>query len=114
MTRSIKAALLSGLVFPGVGQMILKQYPRGSVLILVTVLALSVIITEAVNQALLIVDRINSGEIPVAAESINELSAMPNSGADDLILSFAGVVVTVVWIFGIVDADRLGLIAEKV
>ena len=113
MTRSIKAALLSGLIFPGVGHMVLKQYLRGSVLMLSASLALSVIATKAVNQALTIVDRINSGEIPVAAGSITELASMPNSGADDSILSIATVVVTVAWIIGIVDSYRLGTIQEK-
>jgi hypothetical protein len=113
MTRSIKAALLSGLIFPGVGHMVLKQYLRGSVLMLSASLALSVIATKAVNQALTIVDRINSGEIPVVAGSITELASMPNSGADDSILSIATVVVTVAWIIGIVDSYRLGIIQEK-
>ena len=34
MKRSSKAALLSGLIFPGIGHMVLKQYLRGSVLII--------------------------------------------------------------------------------
>jgi hypothetical protein len=38
---------------------------------------------------------------------------MPNSGADDSILSIAAVVVGVVWIIGIVDSYRLGIIQEK-
>ena len=113
MTRSIKAALLSGLVFPGIGHMVFKQYLRGSVLMLSASLGLSVIITKAVNQALTIVDRINSGEIAATAESITELASMPNGSADDSILSIAVVVFTVVWIIGIVDSYRLGIIQDK-
>ena len=113
MTRSIKAALLSGLIFPGIGHMVLKQYSRGSVLMLSALVALSVIFTKAINQALTIVDGINSGEIPVEVEAITELAFMPNSGADDSILSIATVVVSVVWIIGIVDSYRLGIIQEK-
>jgi hypothetical protein len=113
MTRAIKAALLSGLIFPGIGHMVLKQYLRGSVLMLSALAALSVIVTEAINQALTIVDRMNSGEIPVAVGAITELGSMPNSGADDSILSIAAVVVSVVWIIGIVDSYRLGIIQEK-
>ena len=113
MTRSIKAALLSGLIFPGIGHMVLKQYLRGSVLMLSALAALSVIVTEAINQALTIVDRMNSGEIPVAVGAITELASMPNSGADDSILSIAAFVVGIVWIIGIVDSYRLGIIQEK-
>jgi len=108
-----KAALLSALVFPGVGHMILKQYRRGSILMLSAMAALSVIVTKAINQAFTIVDRINSGEIPVDAGAIMELAAIPNSGAEDSIVHIAAIVVGAVWIFGIIDSYRLGIIQEK-
>jgi len=75
--------------------------------------ALSVIVTKAINQALTIVDRINSGEIPVEARAIIELASMPNSSAEDSILNIAAIVVGAVWIIGIVDSYRLGIIQEK-
>ena len=75
--------------------------------------ALSVIVTKAINQALTIVDRINSGEIPVEAGAIIELASMPNSSAEDSILNIAAIVVGAVWIIGIVDSYRLGIIQEK-
>ncbi len=75
--------------------------------------ALSVIVTKAINQALAIVDRINSGEIPVEAGAITELASLPNSGTEDSILNIAAIVVGAVWIIGIVDSYRLGTIQEK-
>lgn len=75
--------------------------------------ALSVIVTKAINQALTIVDRINSGEIPVEARAIIELASIPNSSAEDSILNIAAIVVGAVWIIGIVDSYRLGIIQEK-
>jgi hypothetical protein len=93
--------------------MILKQYRRGSVLILPAMAALSVIVTKAINQALTIVDRINSGEIPVEARAIIKLASIPNSSAKDSILNIAAIVVGAVWIIGIVDSYRLGIIQEK-
>ena len=75
--------------------------------------ALSVIVTKAINQALTIVDRINSGEIPVEARAIIELASIPNSSAKDSILNIAAIVVGAVWIIGIVDSYRLGIIQEK-
>ncbi|MBW1791462.1 MAG: hypothetical protein JRJ14_04215 [Deltaproteobacteria bacterium] len=93
--------------------MILKQYRRGSALILSAMAALSVIVTKAINQALTIVDRINSGEIPVEARAIIELVSIPNSSAEDSILNIAAIVVGAVWIIGIVDSYRLGIIQEK-
>ena len=113
MTRSIKAALLSGLVFPGVGHMVLKQYLRGSVLMLSALVALSVIVTKTIKQALTIVDRINSGEIPVEAGAITELASIPTSGTDASILNIAALVIGAVWIIAVVDSYRLGIIQEK-
>jgi len=63
--KASKAALLSGLIFPGIGHMVLKQYLRGSVLMLSALAAFSVIVTRVFQRALTIVDRINSGDVPV-------------------------------------------------
>ncbi len=113
MTRSTKAALLSGLVFPGVGHMVLKKYLRGSVLMLSALVALSVIVTKTIKQALTIVDRINSGEIPVDAGAITELASIPTGDTDASILNIAALVIGAVWIIAVVDSYRLGIIQEK-
>ena len=113
MRRSTKAALLSGLIFPGVGHMVLKQYLRGSILMLSALIALSVIVTNAVKQALTIVDRINSGEIPVETGTIAELISNSTSGAEGSILNIAALVVGACWLIGIIDSYRFGRIQEK-
>jgi hypothetical protein len=113
MKRSTKAALLSGLVFPGVGHMMLKEYLRGSVLMLSALVALSVVVTKAIKQALAIVDRINSGDILVEAGAITELASIPISGTDASILNIASLVIGAVWIIAVVDSYRLGIIQEK-
>ena len=109
----MKAALLSGLIFPGIGHIVLKQYLHGSILMLSALVALSVIVTKAIDQALTIVDRINSGEIPIEGVAIKELASMSASGAEGSILNFATLAFGVVWIIGIVDSYRLGIIQEK-
>jgi hypothetical protein len=113
MTISIKAALLSGLIFPGVGHMVLKQYLRGSILMLSALIALSVIVTKAIKQALIIVDRINNGEIPVEAGANTDLVAKSTSGAEGSILNIAVLIVGACWLIGIIDSYRLGIIQEK-
>ncbi len=113
MRRSTKAALLSGLIFPGVGHMVLKQYLRGSILMLAALSALSVIVTNAVEQALAIVDRINTGEIPVEIGAIAELVSNSTSGAESSILNISTLVVGACWLIGVIDSYRLGTIREK-
>ena len=113
MTRSIKVALLSGLVFPGIGHLALKQYPRGLVFLLAALAALSVIVIKAVEQALAIVASINSGEISVEPGAIVDMASMPISGTGDSTLNIASLVFVAVWIVGILDSYRLGADQEK-
>lgn len=108
MTRSTKAALLSALVFPGLGHMVLKQYLRGAVLIVLAVIAISIVVNEAVKQALLVVDRISGGEIPADVGEITQMIADSTAGGQESILNIAMLVFVGCWIFGIVDSCRLG------
>jgi len=113
MKRSSKAALLSGLIFPGIGHIILKQYLRGAVLILFSLAALSVIVTRAYQSALTIVDRINSGDIPVDTAAIADMVSNSTSGTDSLIDNLALLVLGACWLIGIIDSYRLGVAQEK-
>ena len=110
--RSTKAALLSGLIFPGIGHMVLKQYLRGSVLMLSALVAFSVIVTRLFQRALTIVDRINSGDIPVETGAIAEMVSNSTSGADNLIQNILGIVLGACWLIGIIDSYRLGIAKE--
>jgi hypothetical protein len=110
--RSIKAALFSGLLFPGIGHIFLKHYRRGVILMVTALGATAVIVDAAVSQALTIVDRINSGEIADQTTAIAELA---NSSGDtaSAVVNIAVIVISVCWLFGIVDACRLGMIQDK-
>jgi len=109
MKRATKAALLSGLIFPGIGHMVLKQYLRGSVLMLAALMALSVIVTAATKRALTVVDRIYSGEIPIETRAITDAIANSTSGADSQIVKFAVFVLAACWLIGIIDSYRRGI-----
>ena len=112
MKRAPKAALLSGLIFPGIGHMVLKQYLRGSVLMLGALVALSVIVTRVFQRALTIVDRINSGDIPVETGAIAEMVFNSTSDADSLVENTALIVLGACWLIGIIDSYRLGIAKE--
>ncbi len=113
MTRSTKAALLSGLVFPGIGHMVLKKYLRGSALIISALIASSIIVTVVIQRALTIVDRINSGDIPVETGAIAEMVSNSTNGADSLIENISVIVLGACWLIGIIDSYRLGIAQEK-
>ena len=113
MKRSSKAALLSGLIFPGIGHIVLKQYLRGSVLMLFALVALSEIVIRMYQRALTIVDRINSGDIPVDTGAIAEMVSNSTSGADSFIENIAVIVLGACWLIGLIDSYRLGVPQEK-
>jgi hypothetical protein len=113
MKRSSKAALLSGLVFPGIGHMVLKHYLRGSVLMLSALVAFSVIVTVVIQRALIIVDRINSGDIPVETGAIAEMVSNSTNGADSLIQNISVIILGACWLIGIIDSYRLGIAQEE-
>ncbi len=113
MTRSTKAALLSGLVFPGIGHIVLKQYLRGSALMISALIASSVIVTVVIQRALTIVDRINSGDIPVETGAIAEMVSNSTYGADSLIENISVIVLGACWLIGIIDSYRLGIAQAK-
>ncbi len=113
MRRSSKAALLSGLIFPGVGHMFLKRYQRGSILMILALLALSAIVARVLERAQSIMDRINSGEIPLEPAAITDMVTTASSGAASLAENAALIALLACWLIGIVDSYRLGATQEK-
>lgn len=108
MTKSTKAALLSGLIFPGAGHMFLKHYVRGSILILAALISTTVIVTVIVQQALAIIDRISSGEVAIETGAIADMVSSSTHGAESPMANISLVVLLVCWLFGIIDSYRLG------
>ena len=113
MRRPIKAALLSGLVFPGAGHMFLKQYLRSFALMLSAVIALSVLVAIAMQEALVIVDRINSGELALESGAIAELVSNATSSAESTVSNIATAILGACWLIGIIDSCRRGITQEK-
>ena len=93
--------------------MVLKHYLRGSILMLSALVAFSVIVTRVFQRALTIVDRIDSGDIPLETGAIAEVVSNSTSGADGFIESTAVIVLGACWLIGIIDSYRLGVAQEK-
>jgi hypothetical protein len=113
MNRSIKVALLSGLVFPGIGHMVLKQYLRGWILMLAALAAMSAIVIVTTRRALVVIDGMASGEIPVDTAAISELVSNSISSSDNFIANTSLLVLAAAWLIGIIDSYRLGMIQEN-
>lgn len=108
MNNAIKGALWSGLVFPGLGQVVLKRYKRGAVIIVAALAGLSVAVVIAVQEALAIVDRILAEGGPVGMDAITAAAAQASNPSGSRLFNLCLILVLLCWIFGTLDAYRIG------
>lgn len=108
MKLPVKAALLSAFVFPGVGHFLLKKYVVGALLSGTALVALYVVVSYALERALTIVEKLQSGEAPLDIAAMTELVSRQEAAVGTQSTTIATIVLTIVWLAGIVDAYRLG------
>jgi hypothetical protein len=108
MNNSLKGAFLSGVVFPGLGQIILKHYKRGIALMLTALASLLVIVVKAVQQALTILEKINSEGGTINMSTISNIATQASTTFDSLIFNFVLLLMIFCWVIGVVDAYRIG------
>ena len=113
MKKSTKAALLSGLIFPGIGHLVLKSFARGIGLMSLSLVAFSYLVNVAWQRASAIMDRVYSGDIPLETGSIAAAAADSNAGANSLAENFCLLILVVCWLIGIIDSYRLGAAADN-
>ena len=106
MNRSVKGALLSALVFPGVGQIWLKLYIRGIALIVVVLAAAAVVVKKAAQQAFAVLEKIESEGGAVDIVAILRSASHPPDSSQATTLACGLIVLC--WIVGIVDAYVMG------
>jgi len=113
MKKSTIAALLSALVFPGLGHLYLRKYIPGTVLLGVSLASIYYIFTRTLNSALQIVEEMQSGSVSSDGASLVALVSKQSSGGDAYLLNAATIVFLVCWLIGIFDSVRIGRIREK-
>ena len=114
MSKSIKAAMLSAFVFPGVGHFLLKKHIPGMVLAGIAFASLYFIVSTMVERALQIVDRVQRGEVQLDVAAITELLSSQPTGTDAKLLGVAWTVLIISWLVGIADSYRVGRAQGKV
>ena len=108
MKNALKGALLSGLFFPGLGQIVLKQYRKGAFLMFVVVASLVMFIVMATRQALAVLDKIKAeGGVP-DPDTVVRTAAQVTSAHDGTLLNYLLLFLVFCWFFGIIDAYRIG------
>ena len=111
MKKSIIAALMSLLVFPGTGHVWLKKTKLGMSLIFISMMALLVSITEIFKVIMRVLNDINSGSISIDPELLTAtiLENLHSNSNNSSLLNTALTVLIVCWIFSTLDAFRIGL-----
>ena len=107
MHRSTKAALLSGLVFPGVGQLYLGRYLRACLFLLPALAAALYFSTAVLKPVLAIAREVQSGAIPFDPLAI-QMRLEDSGHAASPLLNLAALVMLGCWIGATVDAWLAG------
>ncbi len=112
MKKSIKALLLSALVFPGCGHFFLKKNIQGTLLAAVSVVCFYLLLVTTVAMAQEISDRILRGEIPMDIVIISGeiLKLLRDSGVHQINMTTS--LLFICWIIGMADSYRLGRIVD--
>jgi len=107
MTHALKAALWSGLVFPGLGQFVLKRKRRAVAFISVFAAGLALVIAQAYRKAVGILEGIQTagGGLPLEAVSKAAQAPASSDGGGMRLIYWA---LAACWIFAIIDAYRIG------
>lgn len=108
MTKALKGALLSGLVLPGLGQVMLKHYKRGIALTLIVLGALIVIVAQATQRVLILLERIKAEGGVIDVSTISNAATQASTASDTATVNVALFLIISCWIIGIIDAYRLG------
>lgn len=113
MKKSFKAALYSGLIFPGAGQFLLKRYIRGMIFFAPSMAALVYVVDFVMRKATSIVEQIEQGTIPLEPVSLSQLLEGSSKGSDLYLANAVQWVMLAIWALSLIDAYRLGNIMEQ-
>jgi hypothetical protein len=106
MKPAFKAALLSGLVFPGLGQLILRQYLKAGVFAAVSIAVLYVLVSQAITKAEHIVAKLSNAAALPDLLQVSQLMNEAISPAEAQIANWLTLALLIVWLAAIVDALR--------
>jgi ABC-type enterochelin transport system permease subunit len=106
MKASTKAALISALVFPGLGHLVLRKGARGLLFIMPAALAVIYLLRSVLQLLDRLMDDINRGAL--ALDPVAILERVHASGIDNAATNLASLVCIVCWAGSIIDALWLG------
>lgn len=106
MKPTSKAALVSALIFPGLGHLVLKRPLRGCLFIVPALLAIGFLLRTTLELANQLVDEINSGKL--AIDPFRIIERIHAAGVDNPATNAASLVILLCWAGSVADAYWLG------
>lgn len=106
MDSAVKAALLSGLVFPGAGQLFLKRPQRACLFMLPALAASAYFLYQVVGRALAMTRLILDGSLP--ADPFAIIARLRQNAPDPTLMNIAVWTIVACWLGSTVDAWWLG------
>ena len=106
MKPSIKAALISGLIFPGLGHLALRRGLRGCLFMVPAAIALFYLLARVLELASQLLAELNAGTL--ALDPVLILERVHASGIDNPTSSTAALVCLLCWVGAVADALWLG------
>lgn len=102
MNRAPAAALLSALVFPGVGHFYLRRPRRAWLFLVPALIAAAIWFGDVATQVSTILDQVASGA--VAPDPVAIAAKLEKDGGTSLLVQASALVFVVCWIGAIVDS----------
>lgn len=112
MSRSVKAALLSCLIFPGIGHLYLRLYVRGILLLAAAAVLFYFLVSVTLQAAFVVVEEVQDGNVPPDVQVITQLVSKQFEGKVETTNS-AAIALMLLWVIGIADSYRVGRAQEN-
>jgi hypothetical protein len=106
MKASTKAALISALIFPGLGHLALKRGQRGLLFILPSLAAVGYLVRSVLVLVATLADDVASGKL--SPDPVAVLERVNAAGVDNFATNLASLVCIVCWVGAIIDSLWLG------
>ncbi len=108
MKNALKGVFWSGLVFPGLGQIVLKHYQRGVVILLTVLICMSIVVVKTVQDALTLMEKIESEGAAIDMSTLSSAAAQASATSESLLFTLVFWLLILCWVIGVVDAYRIG------
>ena len=108
MNQSVKAALLSALILPGLGQISLGYKKRGGLIIGFIAVLFFIIVNNIMKISHEVINKMQQNGLAMDVETISKMTSEQVGFSDNLFLNITLILLIVTWLASILDAYLLG------